>query len=660
MGLKKWLYAFVMLLTVCLAVAGGQHSRADAVLTLPAQLQVIEAEAFYGDSSLGTVVLNAGIREIRSRAFANSSLTSIALPASLTFIADDAFDGPEKVTVTAAEGSYAWDWAIGHGYITDAPVQNAPAGGLRAVTVNWTPFSGATGYVVCYGTQNDISAATEVTGIAADAATYTITGLQAGTTYYTWVRAVTAGGTSGPSNMRSVITRPALPVLQTPVVSGNTIALSWSEAAGAGSYIVAYGTRNSYDAAAKRVVSGNGYTITELEYSTEYYIWVGSMNDSGAVRPANPVTAEIGIDPAAPVQSAPTGGAGKVTVQWAAVDGAESYTVYYGTSEKITSALKAYTGITRTSYTIQGLDAGTTYYTWVKAVLADGQTGPSNRESALTASAAPVLGSHEVSGNTLSLSWEAVPSAVIYRLYYSTKATYDSTATRVDNIRTTSYTISGLDFSTTYYLWLASANGSGGLRTPEAVSFTTEARPRTPVQAAPATATATGGARTVTVSWGAVPGAESYDIYYGTSSDLESATVQAGVVGAGSYMLEDLLPGTVYYTWVSAVAKGVESEPSERKSITTIPAAPTLNDPVVSGNSVTLSWNAVDGAIEYRLKYGTSDDHNAAQQINHIRDTSYTITDLEYGTTYYFWIISANTSGGTRNTNAKTATTEAQ
>ena len=92
-------------------------------LTMPAALKIIHEEAFYGDTSISKVVLPEGLTEIQARAFAGSSLSEINLPASITFIDQSAFDGPDKVTVTVNEGSYAYDWAVTNNYIvtTDNP-----------------------------------------------------------------------------------------------------------------------------------------------------------------------------------------------------------------------------------------------------------------------------------------------------------------------------------------------------------------------------------------------------------------------------------------------------------------------------------------------------------------------------------------------------------
>ncbi len=80
-------------------------------------LQIIEEEAFCGNMSIGKVVVPDGTTEIRSRAFADSSLVAIELPDSLTRIADDAFEGCDQFQLVVQQGSYAYEWAVKNGYI---------------------------------------------------------------------------------------------------------------------------------------------------------------------------------------------------------------------------------------------------------------------------------------------------------------------------------------------------------------------------------------------------------------------------------------------------------------------------------------------------------------------------------------------------------------
>jgi len=108
----------VLLFLCCLSglMALGLTATADE-LRLPRRLAIVPEEAFMKDVSLDRVVIPEGVTQIQARAFANSSVKSIALPGSLVFIADDALSGCKGVTATAPVGSYAYCWAVEHGYI---------------------------------------------------------------------------------------------------------------------------------------------------------------------------------------------------------------------------------------------------------------------------------------------------------------------------------------------------------------------------------------------------------------------------------------------------------------------------------------------------------------------------------------------------------------
>jgi len=86
-----------------------------SVLTLPTSLKSIDSYAFRGSTALDEVVLPEGITSIGAYAFADSSLTSINLPSSITYISDTSFSGCDDVVISATTDSYAYNWAVGKG-----------------------------------------------------------------------------------------------------------------------------------------------------------------------------------------------------------------------------------------------------------------------------------------------------------------------------------------------------------------------------------------------------------------------------------------------------------------------------------------------------------------------------------------------------------------
>ena len=86
------------------------------VMKLPAGLKIIRREAFQG-SPAECFVLPDGCVEIGERAFADcAKLRQVKIPASVTTIADNAFEGcGEGLVIVAPKGSMAESFAQAHG-----------------------------------------------------------------------------------------------------------------------------------------------------------------------------------------------------------------------------------------------------------------------------------------------------------------------------------------------------------------------------------------------------------------------------------------------------------------------------------------------------------------------------------------------------------------
>ena len=129
------------LLLAVLLVCCVTGARADG-LVLPVDTLTVEARAFYGDGSITDVTLPDRIRRIESEAFAGTGLTVVTLPASLTFIAPDAFDGAVRFRVTP--GTYAAGWAEGR-TVVDAPWPEGLTAGVVTEGPD-APYAVITGY----------------------------------------------------------------------------------------------------------------------------------------------------------------------------------------------------------------------------------------------------------------------------------------------------------------------------------------------------------------------------------------------------------------------------------------------------------------------------------------------------------------------------------
>ena len=148
------------------------------------------------------------------------------------------------------------------------------------------------------------------------------------------------------------------------------------------------------------------------------------------------------------------------------------------------------------------------------------------------------------------------------------------------------------------------------------------------------------GAKGITVSWNAVPGATQYRVYRKTGSGGWNGLV--GLTGT-SYLDTNVTGGTSYtYTvkawngtvWSDFDAKGVTA--------TAVYGAPVLKSASAGANGITVTWNAVPGATQYRVyrKTGSGSWNGRAD----VTGTSYTDTNVTGGTSYTYTVKAWNGS----------------
>ncbi len=128
--------SFFLVLSLLMSSCGA--ALAD-VLKLPSKLEIIEEYAFFGDKALDTVELPYGATRIESQAFAQSGVSRITLPDTISYIAQNAFDGT-NVRIRASEGSYAHSWALSNGFEMDKGMNHEEAKQTLA-ELNDDPFT---------------------------------------------------------------------------------------------------------------------------------------------------------------------------------------------------------------------------------------------------------------------------------------------------------------------------------------------------------------------------------------------------------------------------------------------------------------------------------------------------------------------------------------
>jgi outer membrane protein assembly factor BamB len=108
--------------------------------------------------------------------------------------------------------------------------------------------------------------------------------------------------------------------------------------------------------------------------------------------------------------------------------------------------------------------------------------------------------------------------------------------------------------------------------------------------------------------------------------------------------------------WGSSGGKsGYSNEASATPSASAPPLPPTNLTATAGNEQVTLTWNASIGATSYNV-YESTTSGGPYTKINSTKNTSYTVTGLTNGTTYYFVVTTVNSAGESGYSNEVSAT----
>jgi titin len=547
------------------------------------------------------------------------------------------------------------------------------------VQLTWTPRASRDNLAIYKGTSKDIRQA--VSAGAATGTSATVTDLDKGTTYYFWL--VDGKPPNAVSNMalartaRSPAEIPAEIPAGTPgtpggltATAGNAqVALKWdAPAKGVGSPVIRYnvykGTTADFTATdPAATVKDTSVVLGDLVNGTTYYFRVNAVSKF-----QGPASCEVPATPAPEAPGAPTGltattGNGQVTLNWdppASNGGSDvtSYKVYVGTTAGFTRG-DPFTSTPGTTATVPQLTNGTTYYFQVTAVNQVGEGQPSEVPAtpAPEAPGAPT-GLTATRGNgQVTLNWDPPASnggsdVTSYKVYVGTTAGF----TRGDPFTSTpgtTATVPQLTNGTTYYFQVTAVNAVG-----EGQASEVPATPAPEAPGAPTGLTATRGNGQVTLNWD--PPASNggsdvtrYNIYAGTTANLTGSAPVGSVTGT-VVIVRGLTRGTTYYFQVTAVNAVGEGSPSEEVPAVavTVPEAPTGLTVTPGKSQMTLKWTppASDGGLPvtgYVIYQGTSPGVGTGAPGGGllVRTTSYTVTGLTNGTTYYFGVAAVNAVG---------------
>jgi len=438
------------------------------------------------------------------------------------------------------------------------------------------------------------------------------------------------------------------------------IQVTWNAVNGVDLYVVyrAQTPDGTYSSVGK--VIDAAFKDSALAPATAYYYKIAAKNDCGeGVRSAlATATTNSCTKPAAPTNvKAEALSAVSIKVSWDSIPAADYYEIYLGTS-----ADGEYGFIDTTAsktYTHTGLQPSSTHY---YKIVAKNNCSESDKSGSAYATTNPCpkpeaptnVNAEATSSSSILVRWDAVATAITYKIYRSTSSTGIYSPVGNTGNSSTSWTDEGLDRAKTYYYTVVaeseceeSAKSIYGSATTTNCENTPDAPTNVRAEALSSTE--------LTVSWDAVNGAKSYNIY-----------TKQGDLTSGYYLAWENLtrttatitgrhPSTTYYFRISAKNDCGEGEMSlpEVSVVTQECNLPALPDPtsvtatVLSAKIVRLDWNEVSGAASYTIYRSTNrnSDFWSVSGGTEFKGTSFTDSTLSASTTYYYAVKPINECG---------------
>jgi fibronectin type 3 domain-containing protein len=242
----------------------------------------------------------------------------------------------------------------------------------------------------------------------------------------------------------------------------------------------------------------------------------------------------------------------------------------------------------------------------------------------------------------VAITINAVTGATSYNLYRSTTAGGEGSTPFVSGLSTTSYTDTTVINGTKYYYQATAVNASGeSAKSPEYNTIPL-AQPSVTIKA---------GNGAVTLSWGSVTAATSYNVYRSTATGTETLLTSAG--NALSYTDTSVSNGTAYFYKVTAAIPNISDESAKSSEVSasplaTLPAAPVLAA-TPGSSTIALSWNSVGGASSYNVKRATTAG-GPYTTISSATSTAFTDTPPLTTATYYYVVTTV--AGATESANS--------
>ncbi len=429
------------------------------------------------------------------------------------------------------------------------------------------------------------------------------------------------------------------------LTNATTIQLSWSECAGAVSYIV-YRTADTL-VTPEKLQTVTGLSLTDnYSIGTTYYYQVKAQFLNGISDPTSLVSA---ISDNQNVSTTPEPPStinyrilhdSTINIYWHSSIGATGYNLYRSENEccNYTPA-----GTVSDTFFTTALNTGIPNYFKISTNAAGGiesSLSPSIKIQITKSSLAAPSGltTQVLPSGSIQLAFQQSEGAISYIIYRGTSST---NMVSIDTTDYNTYTDTSFGSPATFYYKVAAMGINQQSEPSECVSVTV----KKPLPSIPSGLFATSSSATsINLQFNPASNATGYIIYRGTSA---SSLNSIGITMTTLFEDKNLFQNTVYYYAVAATNGTDTSAVSAVTSIKSgaiVPSIPTgLVATAQSTTSIFLKFNEASNAEGYVIFKGTSE--NSLEIVDTITETSFTNSSLLSGTTYYYAVAAFNREG---------------
>lgn len=450
--------------------------------------------------------------------------------------------------------------------------------------------------------------------------------------------------------------------------STTNVQVTWNAVSGAWAYqVYRADTNNSANAMALGVpiVTTTYYDNSALAGKT-YYYWIK------AIRECQTESAFSGSNAGYRALTSPVVTASdrtfndRIRVTWPAAGGVAShYQVYRNTTYSLTGATAISDWQTGLSFDdLFVTEPLTQYFYWVKAAVSSTGTNASSlvlEWCGIGQRALPAPTGVDASDGTYAgyvrVTWTGPDYSgnKYYRVFRGVSADPGAATALGTWQTTTTYDDTTAAQGAPYYYWVKVGTSSSGNNASVYSMPDTGYRPAAPVSA-PTGVSASDGAYTgyTRITWSAVSEATHYRVYRSQANISALSGPITGWISATSFNDTTVSPGLTMYYWVKAAvndqgerASAFSSSNSGWRKLS--PPDGLMATGGTYPDKIVVSWNAAAGASYYRVhRAETSNVLDATPLTDWISETSYEDTPDNTCTSYYYWLQSATSATGTK------------